>query len=351
MGGAASSIVSTELDLAQPDPRHLEAVVALQCSHLAETRPHDAPPTVEHARRALAGVAAQRNFAVRVAVAWCDGAAAGLAEMVSSRKGDNAHLLQVEAYVMPSERRRGVGTRLLEVAIGRARAEGRTLLIGTTTDGVAAGEPFARRLGARPGLVSLVYEVALAEVDTALLEAWLRAGPERAPDVELVWLGSPYPEDQLASLATVMRAMNDIPLGDLQLGDRTVTPATLRDQDGMQRARGDERWTLVARRRKDGALVGATETLWSPANPAVLVQLGTVVLREARGHGLGRWLKAAMLERALRERPEARVVRTDNASQNAPMQAINDALGFRVALTETVWQVEVDVAAEALGIS
>jgi len=350
MGGAASSIVSTELDLAQPDPRHLEAVVALRCAHLAETQPHDAPPTVEHVRRALAGVAAQRNFEVRVAVVWCDGAATGLVEMVSSRKGDNAHLLQVEAYVMPFERRRGVGTRLLEVAVGRARAEERTLLIGTTTERVAAGEPFARRLGARPGLVSLVYEAALAEVDTALLEAWLRAGSERAPDVELAWLGSPYPEDQLASLATVMLAMNDIPLGDLQVGDRTVTPATLRDQDGMQRSRGDERWTLVAR-RQSGMIVGATETLWNPANPAVLVQLGTVVLREARGRGLGRWLKAAMLERVLRERPEARLVRTDNASQNAPMQAINDALGFRVALTETVWQVEAEVAAEALGIS
>lgn len=350
MDGAVSSIVSTELDLAHPDPRHLEAVVALQCAHLAETRPHDAPPTTERVRRALAGFAAQRSYDVRVVVVWRDGAAAGLVEMVSSLKGDNAHLLQVEAYVMPSERRRGVGTRLLEMALVRARADGRTLLIGTTTERVAAGEPFARRVGARPGLESLVYEATLADLDRALLQAWLRAGPERAPDVELAWLGSPYPEEHLTSLATVMRAMNDIPLGDLQVGDRTVTPATLRDQDGMQRSRGDERWTLVAR-RQGGEIVGATETLWSPANPAVLVQLGTVVLRAARGRGLGRWLKAAMLERVLRERPEARLVRTDNASLNAPMQAINDALGFRVALEETVWQVEVALAAEALGIA
>jgi mycothiol synthase len=351
MGHLAPPLVIAEIDREHPDPRHLGALAALGRSVRAETRPHDVAPTEEHIRRALAGVAAQGNFDVRVAVAWRDGVAAGDVTTASSRKGDNAHVLQVEAYVMPLERRRGVGTRLLEVALGRARTEGRTLIIGTTNERVAAGEPFARRVGARPGLVSLVYEATLAELDTALLAAWLRAGPERAPDVELAWLGSPYPDDQLASLATVMLAMNDIPLGDLQLSDRTVTPATLRDQDGMRRARGDERWTLVARRREDGAIVGATETLWNAANPAVLMQLDTVVLREARGRGLGRWLKAAMLERVLRERPEARVVRTDNASLNAPMQAINDALGFRVALTETVWQVEVDVAAAALGLS
>ena len=351
MGDAASSIVCTEIDAARPDPRHVAALLTLECSRLAETRPHDAPPTAEHVRRAIASVAKQRGYDVRDAVAWHGAVAAGHVMTASSRKGDNAHLLQVEAYVMPSERRRGVGTRLLEAAVRRARAEGRTLLIGTTTERVAAGEPFARSVGARPGLVSFVYEATLAELDGALVAAWLRAGPERAPDVDLAWLGSPYPAEHLASLATVMRAMNDIPLGDLQVGDRTVTPATLQDQDGMWRSRGDERWTLIARRRSDGVIVGATETLWNPANPSVLMQLSTVVVREARGRGLGRWLKAAMLERVLRERPEARLVRTENASLNAPMQVINDALGFRVALTETVWQVEVGVAAEALGIA
>ncbi|TVR94246.1 MAG: N-acetyltransferase, partial [Trueperaceae bacterium] len=194
----------------------------------------------------------------------------------------------------------------------------------------------------------LVFELTVRNVAASQLDGWLRAGPERAPDVELEWLGSPYPEGALEGLSVVMRAMNDIPLGDLQITDRTVTPATLRDLEAARRQRGDERWTLVARRRADGVLVGATETLWAPDNPAVMVQLGTMVLREARGRGIGRWLKAAMLERVLRERPEVRLVRTDSSSMNAPMRAINDALGFHLALTETVWQVGVDEAANAL---
>ena len=337
-----------EVALRAPDAQHVDALARLRRFELARTRPHDAAPEAADVRRALAALAALRSYDVRTTLAWQGDLALGQATTSSSRKDDNQHLLQVEAFVDAPYRRRGAGTQLLRWAVGRARAEGRTLLIGTTTDRDSAGAAFAERLGARVGLESLVFELAVGDVDAGQLGAWLRAGPERAPDVDLVWLGSPYPEDALEGLAEVMRAMNDIPLGDLQVLDRTVTPTTLRDLEATRRRRGDERWTLVARRRADGVLVGATETLWGPSNPAVLGQLGTMVLREARGRGIGRWLKAAMLERVLRERPEVRLVRTDSTSMNAPMRAINDALGFRLALTETVWQVGVDEASDAL---
>ena len=343
-----SQVRVVEVDQAQPTEREAEALHTLLGAHVAQTRPHDAAPTVDDVRRSLSAAAAMRSYAVRTALAWSGDVAVGQVTTSSSRKGDNEHLLQVEAFVAASRRRQGVGTYLLGWAAARARAERRALLIGTSTDRAPEGAAFARRLGASVGLVSLVFELAVADLDPALIATWLRAGPARAPDVELVWLSSPYPAGDVAELAVVMQAMNDIPLGDLQVGDRRVTPATLRDQEATRRVRGEEVWTLAARRTGDGALVGVTETLWHRGNPAVLLQLGTVVLREARGRGIGRWLKAAMLERVRRERPSVRVVRTDNASMNAPMQAINDALGFRLALTESVWQVGVEQVEAAL---
>jgi mycothiol synthase len=48
-----------------------------------------------------------------------------------------------------------------------------------------------------------------------------------------------------------------------------------------------------------------------------------------------------MLERIRRDRPGAQRVRTDNAFSNAPMLAINDALGFKVVSRRTEWQAEV----------
>ena len=67
-----------------------------------------------------------------------------------------------------------------------------------------------------------------------------------------------------------------------------------------------------------------------------------------RNRGLGRWLKAAMLDRIVRERPEARFVRTDNAQVNAPMLKINFELGFRPRARWTNWQVATDAVAQYL---
>jgi mycothiol synthase len=61
-----------------------------------------------------------------------------------------------------------------------------------------------------------------------------------------------------------------------------------------------------------------------------------------RNRGLGRWLKAAMLERVLDDRPEVKRVRTENADSNAPMLKINQELGFRHYFAEYDWQVSVE---------
>ena len=53
------------------------------------------------------------------------------------------------------------------------------------------------------------------------------------------------------------------------------------------------------------------------------------MLPKYRGHGLGKWLKAAMLEKVLAERPAVKFVRTGNADENVPMLKINHALGFK----------------------
>jgi GNAT superfamily N-acetyltransferase len=108
--------------------------------------------------------------------------------------------------------------------------------------------------------------------------------------------------------------------------------------------RGIERWSVAVRDTGTGALAGFTEVIWDPGKPLMLTQGFTGVWPRYRGRGLGRWLKAVMLERVLAERPMVRHVHTGNADTNAAMLRINQDLGFQPYQAETLWQVELDQA-------
>ena len=136
---------------------------------------------------------------------------------------------------------------------------------------------------------------------------------------------------------------------DGYLSAQLLSPLSLSDKPGAEWmspvwgggdpfASGKQRWALYLRDRAGGGLAGFTETFWQPGRPHLVFQGNTGVFPAYRNRGLGRWLKAAMLDRVLRERPEARCVRTTNADSNAPMLRINQALGFKPHMAQTVWQ-------------
>ena len=293
------------VDLAAPDEASVADVAAVREPLRRESQPHDAPAGVDATRRRLAAIAQVREMAVELVVARMDDAVVGLGAAIAPIAGDNAHLLQVDVAVVPRARRHGVGRALAAWTLDVAHRRGRRLIIGA--DGLVA--------------------------------RWLADGPTRAPGYAIEELPHPLPAAVLEPFAALQRSMNDAPHGTLDVEDRVYTPAALRDLEAASAARGDVAWTLLARRQRDGAYAGVTDLYWNAGNPRVAQQGDTAVAPEHRGHALGKWLKAAMLERLHRERPEVRVVRTGNADTNAAMLAINEALGFAVAREAIVWQV------------
>ena len=259
-----------------------------------------------------------------------------------AHREDNRHLMDIDLQVLPTYRRQGLGVALLEKALALAEAESRTLLMSATHSNAPAGVAFAERVGARSGLEAHTNQLVLADLEPSLLHDWQEKAQESARDFTLgLWVG-PYPEAELAAIAELYEVMNTEPRGDLEVEDFTVTPEHLRQREAYQQAQGVERWTLYARHKSSGELAGYTATYFDPDTPETLDQGDTGVLPKYRGYGLGKWLKAAMLEKVLSERPAVKRVRTGNADENAPMLAINHALGFKPYISETVWQVEVD---------
>ena len=139
--------------------------------------------------------------------------------------------------------------------------------------------------------------------------------------------------------------------GDLEANDHHFSVEQLRERERWMEAQGNDPWCLFARHLDSGTLVGLTDVWWNPNQPDTVLQGDTGVHPDHRGHALGKWLKAAMLERILVERPNAVDIRTRNADSNDAMLGINHALGFRPFVANTTWQVEVDRVAERLASS
>jgi RimJ/RimL family protein N-acetyltransferase len=135
--------------------------------------------------------------------------------------------------------------------------------------------------------------------------------------------------------------MQTAPREALDVGDVMIDEDFVAEVDRQLVEAGRTRWTLFVR-SPEGACVGGTEVRFEPWQPATVLQGNTGIDPRRRGLGLAKWAKAAMVERIRREWPQANRIRTDNASSNAAMLAINEALGYKVISTWTEWQIDLD---------
>jgi mycothiol synthase len=247
---------------------------------------------------------------------------------------DNKHLIDGSIFVLEPCRRKGYSKLLLAKLIEVAESYDRTLVISHTNSMTPAGGLFAERLGASKGMETHTNQLVLAEIDKTLLKTWVDNAKTKEFDLGL-W--TDYPEEEIIAVAKMIEVMNTAPRDDLNVEDWKVEPEMLRQFNAYNKAQGVEFWMMYVRHKPSGKLAGYTQTFWDPENPENLVQGDTGVLPNYRGNGLGKWLKAAMIQKVLAERPIVKRIRTGNADSNAPMLAINHALGFKPYIAETVW--------------
>jgi GNAT superfamily N-acetyltransferase len=255
--------------------------------------------------------------------------------------------MECDLFVRRDQRRAGIGSKLLRRICEQSSSEGRSLLTWSTFDAVPAGETFARRLGARAARVNRTSELRLADVDWAMIDLWANARGERARGYRLEMVDGIFPDHLRGDAAAFHHIMQTQPRDDLDVGDVMIDADDVAELDRALVEAGRERWTCFVR-DPYGNCVGGTEVTFEPWEPTTVLQQNTGIDPAHRGRGLAKWAKAATLDRIRRDRPEAERVRTGNAFSNAPMLAINDALGFKVINTQTEWQADVEQVLQAL---
>lgn len=330
-----------EVDFTALSDADVRALTDHRNAMTAEVHPEDPPLSVEAVDKDVRNWPAftrHRAFLGRRA----DGAIVASALGRWTTLEENKHLLNVELEVQAGHRRRGLGTALLSRLLDVAEGAGRTMLMSTSIDRVEAGERFATATGASLGMAQGMNRLVLADVDHRLVRRWIDEGPARAAGYSLVAVDGCYPDELVEQIVDVHAVMNTAPRDDLAMDDEQPTVQQARELEETLEAVGFERWFLAARNDASGQLVGWTEVGWMSSIPTTVWQWGTGVRPEHRGHALGKWLKAVMLQRILDERSEAIDVRTTNADSNDAMLGINHALGFAKYHTNLYWQAPVD---------
>jgi GNAT superfamily N-acetyltransferase len=258
------------------------------------------------------------------------GVVVGMAWLVMSHV-DNQHVATTELFVHPDHRRRGIGAALLSAVVDRARASGRTVLMTSPyspVDRPGAGEAFLTAHGFELGIAEMSRVCDLEESERTWPELAAQIAPQHAGYRLEAWQDR-IPEPFVEGYCRLGEAFNDeAPLGDLDLGAEVWSAERVAERDARFLATGRRQFGALAY-AADGTCVATTELFVNQVASWRALQGGTLVLPGHRGHRLGLALKLVNL-RAVRERyPDCRYVFTVVAGVNAPMNAVNDLLGFR----------------------
>lgn len=324
-------------------PDFIRAVVEHGNRQRLETHPDDPPRDPEEIVALMAHLPPILDLETW-SVADANGGVGAHATLQILNMDTNQHVVQLELVVESHLRRQGIGTALLRLAAQHSRQLGRTLLMTDSNDRVPAGQPFLEKYGLTQGLVNHVNQLKIAELPSGLLTTWTTRQPD---DYTLeIWHGD-IPENDLSAYAALSSVMNTAPKDDLDVEDFNMTPELLRQQEAMRKAGNRDALTAVVR-HKSGQLVGLNELEWAKSRPGIVSQGGTGVLIDHRNHGLGRWLKAANVQRLLELNPEAQFIRTGNADSNAPMLKINTEMGFKPYIASIAWQGNIATILEKL---
>ena len=247
---------------------------------------------------------------------------------------DNVRSAHIGVHVAPALRRRGIGGTVLALLENEADAEGRSILDAEASWPYAAGEDgrsipareFARRHGYALALGDVQSRLALP-VDAALLDELAAAASARSTEFSLRSWAGPVPDDVVADWAALEAAVEtEAPVGEREVEQTTADVTEVRASEQLLEQQNRRSFGTVAV-DGSGRAVAYTQIVVS-GDDGNAYQWGTLVHRDARGHGLGMATKIANLRMLQQHSPGTRAVITYNAGVNAHMLAINRALGF-----------------------
>lgn len=245
----------------------------------------------------------------------------GYCDVSNSRGQFVAENFNIDLVVRPAARRRGIGTALFEDAVAALRRRSARWIRAGVKESDTHSVGFATHVGAVELKRDWESRLELAAFDPVPFAAAPRRA--EAAGVRITTLADLMRADPDAvrkAYALHAEARLDVP----NLDTPTPSPFERFEEEVLRSPWALPEAYFIAIR--GGRYVGESSLATEGADPTVIHQQLTAVLRDERGKGTAMALKlravAYAKERGFRE------IRTWNASINRPMLAINEALGF-----------------------
>ncbi|WP_262850598.1 GNAT family N-acetyltransferase [Mumia quercus] len=266
----------------------------------------------------------------------------------------------VDVGVAPRWRGHGIGGLLAEELARRARAAGRTVVQADTShapvvdDGAAVLEA-PTGAGAVPADTATTRFLLRHDFTLEQVERMSTLPMPMPPDLldrlsadasavagtayrMHTWVGG-IPADRQAQYARLLTRMSTAaPSAGLEQEEDPWDVPRLQEALARQRQMGWVAVVVAAEHVATGELAGYTVAEYADTRPEAVLQQDTLVLPEHRGHRLGMLVKTHLMRTLAAVRPHARRIHTWNAEENAPMLAINVALGYRPSCVGAQWQ-------------
>jgi len=231
----------------------------------------------------------------------------------------------LEVLVHPDLRRRGLGQQLLAVAARRAYLEGFSS-IGVEAIGDTPAIAFYASMGFEREYVETRSVLTLSRVDWNALGE-MAGGIGGGYRIEY-HPGGP-PDELVEAYAQAKLEGQDGDDNDLDLRPSSSDPQRLRDSLDTLHRRGLKPYIVLALHEATGTVAGLTEVVVPAQHPERADQYDTIVVREHRGYGIDRAIKARMLFELRAAEPGLREVQTWNAQHNESMLKVNAELGYQ----------------------
>lgn len=245
----------------------------------------------------------------------------GYCDVSNSRGQFVAENFNIDLVVRPTARRRGIGTALLEDTAAALTRRGARWVRTGVKESDAHSIAFATHVGAVELKRDWESRLDLAAFDPAPFAA----APKRAEaaGVRITTLADELRTDPDAvRKAYVLHAETRLDVPNLDLP--TPSPFERFEEEALRSPWALPEAYFIA--IHEGRYVGESALATEGADPTVIHQQLTAVLRDERGKGIAMALKLRAV--AYAKEHGFREIRTWNASINRPMLAINEALGF-----------------------